>query len=193
MSEITTSPGVHIKKILEKSETTQAEAARQMWIDHRVLSAIVNWKRKVNEEIATKLETVFGWKASFWLNLQKGYDESQKKWPKKSKKIKDDVAQAESISDQPGPKEWEKKPKQAITFPRILYKVSKTPFKAFMSANIVHKIAWQDYVYLRRLDILVQTRQKKILAFLRDITKPWEMLSRSDLVEMQEFIRKNLK
>ena len=72
-------PGRYIQKILEKSGEKQVTAAKRMKIDPRVLSAMVTGKRRISEDLAIKLEKVFGGSSSFWLNLQAKYDKAIQK------------------------------------------------------------------------------------------------------------------
>lgn len=114
---------------------------------------------------------------------------------KKPRKKKVDTVIVDEVKEAPEVKEVteeEKKEKTKVMFPRIMYKVSKTPFKAFADGQ-KHKIAWQDYIYLRKLDILIQERQTRIIAFLNNLNKSWETLTRLDLQKMEIFIRANLK
>lgn len=188
-------PGRYIQKILEKSGEKQVTAAKRMKIDPRVLSAMVTGKRRISEDLAIKLEKVFGGSSSFWLNLQAKYDKAIQKdsgWVQKDIDVKTTVKKKKKWSKTI----WELGQKisdnSKITIPRIFYRVSKSQFKIFTKH---HKsvIAGKPYLYFSKLDILVQERQGKIVNYLRAIKKPWETLSHSDKINLSKFIQANLK
>lgn len=70
-------PGVSLARILEKNGLSQKDLALKTGLTEKHISNIIQGKASITEDTAIKLEYVFGGKASFWINLQKNYDEDK--------------------------------------------------------------------------------------------------------------------
>jgi HTH-type transcriptional regulator/antitoxin HigA len=67
-------PGDFIKEELEARKWTQGDLAKIMGRQDSVISAVINGKRSVSQEIASELASAFGTSAELWMNLQASYD-----------------------------------------------------------------------------------------------------------------------
>jgi HTH-type transcriptional regulator/antitoxin HigA len=67
-------PGVTLRETLEFIGMSQAELARRSGKPEKTISAIASGDSAITPETAIKLERVLDVPASFWLNLQSGYD-----------------------------------------------------------------------------------------------------------------------
>ena len=74
-SEATIFPGVTLAKILEKNNLSQKDLSLKTGLSEKHISNIIKGKASITEDTAIKLEYVFGGAASFWINLQKNYNE----------------------------------------------------------------------------------------------------------------------
>jgi len=81
-------PGGILKDELEARDIDAAEFAKQIDIDPDKLFALLGGKTDYNQQIAAKLEQGLGIPASFWLSLQKSYDEDLEYHAKKKAKAK---------------------------------------------------------------------------------------------------------
>lgn len=60
-------PWYTLKKIILK------EMAEKTGIDYVILARLMQGRGRITDELAEKLTTAFGWKKSFWVNLQENY------------------------------------------------------------------------------------------------------------------------
>jgi len=67
-------PGITLQDELEAAGFTQRSLASELGIQPSLLNEIVKGKRNITAELALLLEAALGIDASFWLNLQKGYE-----------------------------------------------------------------------------------------------------------------------
>ena len=70
-------PGETIKDILSSRGMTQNELAIRMGRPIQEISYLINGKRTITLETAKQLEYVLGIKASFWLNIERDYQETK--------------------------------------------------------------------------------------------------------------------
>lgn len=70
-------PGDTIKDILSSRSMTQNELATRMGRPIQEISYLINGKRTITLETAKQLEYVLGIKASFWLNIERDYQETK--------------------------------------------------------------------------------------------------------------------
>ncbi|NQU04632.1 MAG: ImmA/IrrE family metallo-endopeptidase [Calditrichaeota bacterium] len=75
-SPIAILPGETIKDIIVSRNMTQGELATRMGRPDQEISYIINGKRKITPATAKQLEYVLGIKASFWLNIERDYQET---------------------------------------------------------------------------------------------------------------------
>jgi len=68
-------PGQTLARLLSKNSLSQKDLALKTGLTEKHISNIIQGKASITEDTAIKLEYVFGGKASFWINLQKNYDE----------------------------------------------------------------------------------------------------------------------
>lgn len=66
-------PGYYIKDIIEDMGVTQEEFAKRLGTTGKNLSDLLNGKRRLSDEIAMNLSTMFGTSVDVWLNMQKTY------------------------------------------------------------------------------------------------------------------------
>ena len=76
-SPIAILPGETIKDILTSRSMTQNELAIRMGRSYQEISYLINGKRTITLETAKQLEYVFGIKSSFWLNIERDYQETK--------------------------------------------------------------------------------------------------------------------
>ena len=82
-------PGKILKEeFLVPAQINSAQLARDISVSSKVIREIVNEKRDLNKNIATRLALYFSTAPTFWINLQSNYDEEQveKRLYKDSKK-----------------------------------------------------------------------------------------------------------
>lgn len=68
-------PGRILANLLFKENISQKDLSQKTGITEKHISNIVQGKASITEETAIKFEYVFGGSASFWINLQKSFDE----------------------------------------------------------------------------------------------------------------------
>ena len=68
-------PGVFLREEMEAMEMTQKELAEKVGCSPSVINEIIREKRKINAEMAVRLEEALYSPASYWLRLQALYDE----------------------------------------------------------------------------------------------------------------------
>ena len=68
-------PGYYIKEIVDESGLTQEDFAKRLGTTPKNLSILISGEQSLSIDIATKLSRMLGTSVSFWLNLQKAYDE----------------------------------------------------------------------------------------------------------------------
>jgi len=71
-------PGVYIKNAIETMEITFKEFSTKTGISEKTLSAIINDKKEITYDIATKLSDFFDSSISYWMNLQTQYNLNSK-------------------------------------------------------------------------------------------------------------------
>lgn len=76
-SPVAIPPGETIKDVLDSKSMSQKELALRMGRPPQEISYIINGKRTITPETAKQLEYVLGIKASFWLNIERGYQETR--------------------------------------------------------------------------------------------------------------------
>lgn len=72
---VATIPGKNLASLLLKENISQKELALKTNLTEKHISNIIQGKASITEDTAIKFEYVFGGTASFWINLQKNYDE----------------------------------------------------------------------------------------------------------------------
>ena len=85
-------PGVFLREEMEALNISQKLLSEQIGVSKTVINEILHKKRKINAELAVKLETVLFSPASYWLNLQALFDETEAR-------IKLDLPVKEDIGD----------------------------------------------------------------------------------------------
>lgn len=75
-SVIAVPPGATIKEQLETRNMTQKEFACRMALSEKHVSHLINGKAELTQEVALRLEAVFGIPAGFWNNLEAIYREN---------------------------------------------------------------------------------------------------------------------
>lgn len=68
-------PGYYIKELVEESGLTQEDFAKRLYTTPKNLSILVRGEQSLSIDIAMKLSRISGTTISYWLNLQKAYDE----------------------------------------------------------------------------------------------------------------------
>ena len=68
-------PGMTIKEVLENRHMTQKELASRMDMSEKYISKLINGEVPLTQDVALRLERVFGVDASFWNGLEAGYRE----------------------------------------------------------------------------------------------------------------------
>jgi len=72
------SPGVYLRKhVLRPKDLNAAAAAKAIGLPLGVLEDVLASRRRVDEQIATKLEKFSCVSKGFWLNMQAAFDHSQ--------------------------------------------------------------------------------------------------------------------
>ena len=71
-------PGVYIKNAIETMGITFKEFSTKTGISEKTLSAIINDKKEITYDIATKLSDFFDSSISYWMNLQTQYNLNSK-------------------------------------------------------------------------------------------------------------------
>ena len=66
--------GKFLKDALEAHHMKQSELAEKIGVSKTIVNEIVKGKRGINAHLAVSLEPIFGFPASFWLNIQSDYD-----------------------------------------------------------------------------------------------------------------------
>jgi antitoxin HigA-1 len=67
-------PGELLKDELQEIDVSLSELARALRVPMNRISAIVNGKRSITADTATRLGRYFGTSPQYWLNLQNAYD-----------------------------------------------------------------------------------------------------------------------
>ena len=68
-------PGMTIKEVLEDRHMTQKELATRMDMSEKHISKLINGEVPLTQDVAIRLERVFGVEASFWNGLEANYRE----------------------------------------------------------------------------------------------------------------------
>lgn len=68
-------PGETISDLLEERKMTQNDLAILTNVSQSYISNVLVGKERISEQFAIMLEQVFDIPKSFWLNLQKNYDD----------------------------------------------------------------------------------------------------------------------
>jgi len=68
-------PGFYLKEIVDDSGLTQEDFAKRLGTTPKNLSIILRGDQSLSKDIAGKLSRMLGTSISYWLNLQKTYDE----------------------------------------------------------------------------------------------------------------------
>ena len=68
-------PGMTIKEVLEDRHMTQKELATRMDMSEKHISKLINGEVPLTQDVAMRLERVFGVEASFWNGLEASYRE----------------------------------------------------------------------------------------------------------------------
>ncbi len=76
-SPVAIPPGETIKDIIEARDMSQKELATRMGRPPQEVSYLINGKRTITPVTAKQLEYVLGIKASFWLNIERDYQETK--------------------------------------------------------------------------------------------------------------------
>ena len=72
--ELIIHPGETLKEILEDRDINQKELALRTGVTEVYVSSVVNGQKNISVSYAKKLEYALAIDASFWINLQTGYD-----------------------------------------------------------------------------------------------------------------------
>ena len=72
-------PGEILKEYLEDENITQIEVSKKTGLNKTIINEIISGKRSITTRTAILLEKVFSFKASFWINLQMIYDETNER------------------------------------------------------------------------------------------------------------------
>src|SRR3989344_1265365 len=70
-------PGQAILNILEREGMTQKNLSERTGLTEKHLSQIINGSASITVETALLLENALGGSASFWINLEKNYQETK--------------------------------------------------------------------------------------------------------------------
>ena len=73
-------PGYYIKEIIDESKLTQEDFAKRLDTTPKNLSLLVRGEQNLSIDMAVKLSRMLGTSTEYWLNLQKKYVLSVKKW-----------------------------------------------------------------------------------------------------------------
>lgn len=76
-----------LKEVLEEQMITLGVLSRMTGIDYEVILEVMEVRRQIDETIAGKLEEVLGIPKSFWLNLEKNYQEAIDRLKKDKNKV----------------------------------------------------------------------------------------------------------
>ena len=68
-------PGMTIKEVLEDHHMTQKELAARLGLSEKHISKLINGEVPLTQDVAMRLERVFGVEASFWNGLEANYRE----------------------------------------------------------------------------------------------------------------------
>ena len=72
-------PGYYIKEFIDYNGLSIKDFAEQLGIDWLTLNSIIRGEQNISFEIAEKLSKTIGASATYWMNLQKGFDDLTKK------------------------------------------------------------------------------------------------------------------
>lgn len=72
-------PGYYIKEFIDYNGLSIKDLAEQLGIDWIMLNSIILGEQNITFEIAEKLSKTIGASATYWMNLQKGFDDLTKK------------------------------------------------------------------------------------------------------------------
>ncbi|MEX8546463.1 MAG: HigA family addiction module antitoxin [Mucilaginibacter sp.] len=68
-------PGAILREdILKEMKLSVTKAAENLQVSRKQLSEVVNEGASISAEMAVRLESAFGVKAEFWLDMQKAHD-----------------------------------------------------------------------------------------------------------------------
>lgn len=67
-------PGYYIAEVIEDMGITQAEFAKRLGTNGKIVSNLINAQINLSNEIAEKLSAMLGTSVEFWLNLQVAYE-----------------------------------------------------------------------------------------------------------------------
>lgn len=81
-------PGEFLKDDLETLGMSQKEFAEKSGYGTTVINEVIKGKRRINAEMALKLEEIIGEPASFWMDAQRNYDLFVAKHTKNTPKTK---------------------------------------------------------------------------------------------------------
>lgn len=70
-------PGVFLREEMVALKISQKELSKRISVNKTIINEVINGKRRINGELAVKLETVLYSPAKYWLNLQAIYDEAE--------------------------------------------------------------------------------------------------------------------
>jgi len=70
-------PGLMLQKVLNNSDMTQRNLSARTGLTEKHISQIINGEANLTVDTALLLENVLGGTASFWINLDKNYQETQ--------------------------------------------------------------------------------------------------------------------
>ena len=88
-------PGQTISKILKKEGISQKELSDRTSLTQKHISQIINGEASITMETALMLENVLGGSASFWINLEKNYQETKARIERVSKMALDKYGKLE--------------------------------------------------------------------------------------------------
>lgn len=79
MSDYAVSVGTILADDMRAMKISQTVLAERIGVSKSVINEIIKGKRKMSQEVAIKLEAIFGAPAEYWLNLQNEYEIASKK------------------------------------------------------------------------------------------------------------------
>lgn len=91
-------PGVFLKEEMDSLKISQKSLAEQIGVSKTIINEVINEKRRINAELAVKLEKVLYSPASYWLNLQALYDETEARIKLNAENIENSEEQIQPIN-----------------------------------------------------------------------------------------------
>lgn len=67
-------PGETILDLINDRNISEKQLTQRLRVSEVFLNDVINGKKDISNELAQKLEVVFGVPSSFWINLQTNYD-----------------------------------------------------------------------------------------------------------------------